>query len=221
MDSRRSSTSAPVLTVSGWDMNVTRTYEANRHGLTAAAARIVGRDHAADVVQDMFIRVWSHPEAFDGARGTLTSYLYMVTRGISIDRVRSVASQCARDDRDSQLARPMGDDAGQRLTDAERRDGVRRALSVLRDGERDVIFAAYFGHLTYREVAVRLGIPEGTVKSRIRLGLVRLRVELGRTENLPAAPEPDQQLRDTHGLLHHALGLTRLQVETRTKLRAL
>lgn len=62
----------------------------------------------------------------------------------------------------------------------ERHERVRRALATLRQVERDVIEAAYFGDLTYRQVAIKLNLPEGTVKSRMRLALVRLRVELGR-----------------------------------------
>lgn len=187
MDKTTSTTaSVPHLTIPAWDLTVTRTYEANRTGLVVAASRIVGRNDAADVAQEMFIRVWSHPDAFDESRGTLTRYLYMITRGMSIDRVRSLASAQARDTRDTERTRPRADDSGQRLSDAETRERVRRALSALREGERDVIVAAYFGHLTYKQVAVQLGIPEGTVKSRIRVGLVRLRAELGRTQVLAA-----------------------------------
>lgn len=68
------------LTLTMWDMNVTRAYEANRRGLTAAAARVCGEDQAADIAQDAFVRVWSNPDAFDETRGTLTRYLYVVTR---------------------------------------------------------------------------------------------------------------------------------------------
>lgn len=168
--------------MSAWDRIVTCTYETNRNGLLAAAGRIVGPDHAADVVQDAFIRVWSHPESFDQGRGTLTKYLYMVVRGVSIDRIRSLSSQRARDIKDSARAVTMTDEPISRVIAQERCDRVRLAMEKLRDAEREAILAAYFGNLTYREVAAQLGIPEGTVKSRIRLGLVRLRAELGRAD---------------------------------------
>ncbi|MCU1366532.1 MAG: sigma-70 family polymerase sigma factor [Ilumatobacteraceae bacterium] len=172
----------PVVTISDWDMTVTRTYEASRHGLIAAASRIVGCDHAADVVQEVFIRVWSHPDSFDPTRGTLTGYLYLVTRGMSIDRLRSIASQADRDSQDTFRTVVPDDEPVSAMIAHQQLERVRQALAVLCEGQRDVILAAYFGHLTYRQVAVRLGIPEGTVKSRIRLGLLRMRAELARAE---------------------------------------
>ena len=170
----------PVVTISAWDAAVTDAYVASREGMVAAAASICGRENAADIAQDVFIRVWSHPDAFDAARGTLTHYLYMVTRGMSIDRLRSIASQRARDNKEMACSSvETTADLGWEVLASERQDNVRRALATLREGERDVIYAAFFGHLTYREVADRLRIPEGTVKSRIRLGLFKLRVEMG------------------------------------------
>lgn len=180
-------TSAATLVISStWDMCVTRTYEANRTGLMAAAARVCGQDQAADITQDAFLRVWANPDAFDEARGTLTRYLYLVTRGVSIDRVRATASQRARDTKDQARNVPTTDDPVSRLISLEREVKVRRALATLRQVERDVIEAAYFGHLTYRQVSVKLNLPEGTVKSRMRLALVRLRVHLGRVGEMAA-----------------------------------
>ncbi|MCU1399384.1 MAG: sigma-70 family polymerase sigma factor [Acidimicrobiales bacterium] len=177
---------APVVNISEWDVRVTRAYEANRHGLIAAASQIVGRDHAADVAQEVFIRVWSHPDAYDPARGTLTRYLYLVTRGMSIDRLRSSASQGARDTNESIRSVAINEEPVSAIIAQQREESMGRALAMLSQSQRDVIIAAFFGHLTYRQVAVRLGIPEGTVKSRIRLGLLRLRRELGRAEEFAA-----------------------------------
>ncbi len=81
---------------------------------------------------------------------------------------------------------PTTDDPVSRLISFEREVKVRRALATLRQVERDVIGAAYFGHLTYRQVSVKLNLPEGTVKSRMRLALVRLRVQLGRVGEMAA-----------------------------------
>ena len=170
----------PVAPKSAWDAAITGAYMASRDGMMAAATTICGRENAADIAQDVFLRVWSHPDAFDAERGTLTHYLYVVTRGMSIDRLRSIASQRARDNKvfagsDTETSA----DLGREMFGRELQDDVRRAIATLRANERDVIYAAYFGHLTYQEVADCLGIPEGTVKSRIRLGLSKLRVELG------------------------------------------
>lgn len=184
---RNSPTTSPVVTISAWDRDVTRAYEANRSGLIAAASRIVGPDHAADVAQDAFIRIWSNPDAFDASRGTLTRYLYLVVRGVSIDCIRALSSQRRRDVNDTgRSATSTNDETISRLVMHERQERVRLATRKLRDGEREAIIAAYFGHLTYREVADKLGLPEGTIKSRIRLGLLRLRAELGGLDSLAA-----------------------------------
>lgn len=176
----------PVVTISEWDLFVTRTYQSNRNGLIAAASRIVGRDHAADVAQEVFIRVWSHPDAFDPARGTLTHYMYLVIRGMSIDRVRTSASRETRDANDTLRTVPANDEPTSGMIVRQQQVRVRQALAALSEGQREVIIAAYFGHMTYRKVADHLGLPEGTVKSRIRLGLVKLRAELVTAEALAA-----------------------------------
>ncbi|MCU1393074.1 MAG: polymerase sigma factor SigK [Ilumatobacteraceae bacterium] len=181
MDSSRSAVdnAHPVeVAVSAWDIRVTTTFQAHRSGLTVAAGQLVGSDHAADVVQEVFIRVWSDPAAYDESRSTLTHYLYMVVRHMSIDRLRSTTAQQARDLRHHATALPAQLDSDTALIDADKRRRVQVALGHLTEGQREAILAAFFCHLTYREVAVRLGVPEGTVKSRIRLGLVRLRIEL-------------------------------------------
>ena len=161
---------------------MTSVCQEHRGGFTAAASRIVGHDHAADVVQEMFIRVWANPTSFDEARSNLVHYMYMVTRGISIDHLRSVTAREARDLRDTHRQRPADDDAATGVTDTETHEAISRALANLCENERTAISAAFFGHLTYHDVASRLGLPVGTVKSRIRSGLFHLRVELNRVE---------------------------------------
>ena len=181
MHTHRQTTTPTVVPISDWDRTVTSTYEASRTGLMAAASQVCGDDNAADVVQDAFIRVWSNPQAFDETRGTLTRYLYVVTRGVSIDRLRAATSQRSRDTKSTARSPDeMSADVGSGMLADERQQMVRRALATLRESEREVINSAFFCHMTYKQVAVRLGIPEGTVKSRIRLALVRLRVELNR-----------------------------------------
>lgn len=181
-------TNPAVLTVPlEWNAQVTSAYQTNRENFTTLASRIVGHNHAADVVQEMFIRVWANPATYDETRGNLTRFMYMVTRGISIDHLRTDSARQARDVSDHRRTRPTDADAGQAVTDTETRAEIRRALCNLRDNERDLIIAAYFRHLTYREVATEFDLPEGTVKSRIRLGLFRLRVELRGVDGRHAA----------------------------------
>jgi RNA polymerase sigma-70 factor (ECF subfamily) len=169
----------PAVTFSAWDAAVVDAYEAHRFGLMASAASICGRENAADIAQDVFIRVWSHPDAYDSTRSTLTHYLYIVTRATSIDRLRSATRQRERDDRDAALSSgETSVDLGSEMFARQLQENVRRALATLREHERDLIHAAYFGHMTYQQVAALMGLPEGTVKSRIRRAMFKLRVEL-------------------------------------------
>jgi RNA polymerase sigma-70 factor (ECF subfamily) len=140
------------------------------------ARRIVGdRALAEEVVQEVFLRLWNIPDQFDAARGSLRTYLLTQTHGRSVDVIRAEASRRAREERDARMAVDGGYDLEREVWDLTQAEQVRDALARLTDGERTAIELAYFGGHTYREVAVLLGEPEGTVKSRIRSGLSRLR----------------------------------------------
>jgi RNA polymerase sigma-70 factor (ECF subfamily) len=152
-----------------------------RHGAAAfgLALRIVAdRRLAEEVVQEVFLRIWNEPEKFDPERGSLRSYLLAQTHGRSVDLVRAESSRRAREERDARRATDPGYDLEREVYELTLAEHVRDALTGLTDGERDAIELAYFGGHTYREVAVLLGQPEGTVKSRIRAGLGRLREAL-------------------------------------------
>lgn len=138
---------------------------------------------AEDVSQDVFVRVWRRPEAFVPDRGRFITWLLSVTRNRALDELR------ARGRRHRREGGPMGDpdEAAEPLfhsappdpqTNAERREqqaALRDALSTLPVEQRSVLELAYFGGLTQQEVATRLDAPLGTVKTRIRLGIRRLR----------------------------------------------
>jgi RNA polymerase sigma-70 factor (ECF subfamily) len=115
------------------------------------------------------------PDRFDATRGSLRTYLLTQTHGRSVDVVRAEASRRAREEREARLSSDSDYDLEREVWDLTQADHVRDALEQLSDGERRAIELAYFGGHTYREVAVLLGEPEGTVKSRIRSGLGRLR----------------------------------------------
>lgn len=157
------------------------------HGATVSAlARRVLRDPslADDVVQQVFLRLWQRPERFEAGRGSLRSFLCADCHGRSVDLMRSDAARHHREQADPWPSTPPAgpDELAVADDDAAR---LRSAVASLPDEQRNVIEFAYFGGHTYREVAVLLGLPEGTVKSRIRSGLARLRDELDRVVPLP------------------------------------
>jgi RNA polymerase sigma-70 factor (ECF subfamily) len=130
---------------------------------------------AEEVVQEVFLRLWNSPEKFDAERGALRSYLLAQTHGRSIDVIRSEGARRRREARGERLERGVVYDLEREIVALDLSDRVHEALAVLSVDERRAIELAYFGGRTYREVAIELDTPEGTVKSRIRSGLARLR----------------------------------------------
>ncbi|MET1002669.1 MAG: sigma-70 family RNA polymerase sigma factor [Acidimicrobiia bacterium] len=153
-----------------------------RHGGTslALARRVLGdRVLAEEVVQEVFVRTWRQPDRYDPVRGSLRSFLLAQVHGRSVDLLRSETSRRAREERDARRdPRRGGEDLEREVLALTESAAVREALMTLSDGERAAIELAYFGGHTYKEVAVLLEQPEGTVKSRIRSGLLRLRAAL-------------------------------------------
>lgn len=129
---------------------------------------------AAEVVQEVMLRLWNNPEKFDGTRGSLRSFLLAHTHGRSIDLIRSESARRIREERDAQLAVKAGLSLEEEVWEMALADHVRQALAELDEEVRKAIELAYFGGHTYREVAELLNTPEGTVKSRIRSGLQSL-----------------------------------------------
>jgi len=149
-------------------------YRRHNRALFSQALRVLrSRELAADVVQEIFVRLWSHPQLFDGDRGCLRAFLLSQTRSRAVDVARSESARRIREDRDAGKVRTAYDLQTEAMDLAAGRE-LRKALATLPDGERQAIALAYFGDHTYRDVARVLGVPEGTVKSRIRSGLSRL-----------------------------------------------
>jgi RNA polymerase sigma-70 factor, ECF subfamily len=160
-----------------------RIYDEHRRGVHAAAFRVLGSNAAAqDVVQDVFLRVWRNPAKFDSARGEIGGYLRLMARSRAVDLWREgQASGRAEDKLKVVVAQdpPRVDAQPDHLALASTdRSTVRVALGRLPVPQREALVLAYWGGLTADQIAARAGVPLGTAKSRIRLGLARLRAEL-------------------------------------------
>jgi RNA polymerase sigma-70 factor (ECF subfamily) len=139
---------------------------------------LANQSQAEEVVQEVFLRLWNNPERFDAERGSLRSFLLAHCHGRAVDMMRSETARRRREDRQAREPEVAMMDLDRQMWDLALADHVRAALSSLHPNERAAIELAYFGGQTYREVAAALGEAEGTVKSRIRTGLKRMRSEL-------------------------------------------
>ncbi len=150
-----------------------RLYGGVVHGM---ARRIVAEPGLAEeVAQDAFLALWRRPGAYDAARGSLQAFLLGVTRNKAIDLVRREESRHRASKTliaEAEAAPKLEEAPGESL---EERQRVKDALSKLSFVQREAIVLAYFGGRTYREVAEELHIPEGTAKTRLRDGLLKLK----------------------------------------------
>jgi RNA polymerase sigma-70 factor (ECF subfamily) len=172
-------------------------YDAYSARLYALAYRILSTPQdAEEAVLDAFLQAWREAPRFDPARGTLTAWLVLITRSRALDRLRARGRLERTMDRARALAGPADDSAtadpsaagpavGSRSADpareVERREEdarVRAALDTLPPPIRQALDLAFFEGLTHTEIADRLGWPLGTVKTRVRGGLLRLREAL-------------------------------------------
>jgi RNA polymerase sigma-70 factor, ECF subfamily len=155
-------------------------YERYGARVFALANRVLNdRALAEDVTQDVFLRLWRNPHGFDPDRGKLRTLLLTQAHGRCVDVIRSRNSQADRETKvahDPTTTSSTAIDA--ELLALDEAEAVRAALDALPPHERTVLDLAYFGANTYRDVARILSLPEGTVKTRMRSALQRLRVEL-------------------------------------------
>lgn len=146
------------------------------------AFRVIGDARAAeDIAQDVFMRLWEEPAGFQPERGSLRTWLGTLAHRRAVDHVRREEAKRRTAIREASrpAVAPDVEEMAMALVTAER---VRAALDTLPEDQKEAIQLAYFGGRTYREVAQVLGIPEGTAKSRLRLGLRRIAGALERTE---------------------------------------
>jgi RNA polymerase sigma-70 factor (ECF subfamily) len=175
------SDSALVVAIARWRQEALAEAYRRHAGAVLALAQRVLRDRALaeEVVQEVFLKLWNQPERFDPERGTLRSFMLAQAHGRSVDLLRSESARRAREEREARETAEAGYDLEHAVLDLTVAEQIRTALSSLQEGEREAIELAYFGGHTYRQVASILGQPEGTIKSRIRLGMRHLRDALG------------------------------------------
>ncbi len=171
------SDAALVLAIARWREDaLAEAYRRHAGASFALARRLLGdRELAEEVLQEVFLRLWNAPERFDPERGSLRSYLLAQTHGRSVDLLRSETSRRRREEREARETAEHGVDIEREVLDLTVADQVKEVVAELPADERRAIELAYFGGHTYRQVAALLEQPEGTVKSRIRSGLRRMR----------------------------------------------
>jgi RNA polymerase sigma-70 factor, ECF subfamily len=156
----------------------------DRHGGVAysLAYRIVGEKAAAeDVTQEAFISIWRSGARFDRARGSVRSWMLSIVRNRAIDALRSRAGKAPKltfDDDEILEQRPSAERTEEEAMRNETASEIRGVLGGLPGEQSKVIELAYFGGFNQSEISRMLGVPLGTVKGRMRLGLEKIRGEL-------------------------------------------
>ena len=134
---------------------------------------------AEEVSQEVFVTLWQQAARFDAERGSVRSWVAVMAHRRAVDRVRASQSAREREERVGREAPTAYEHVEESAVMAVEGESVLQALGRLSDAQRRAIELAYYGGLTYSEVAAATGSPLGTVKTRIRDGLSRLRLELG------------------------------------------
>ena len=167
------------------DLGAFRALYARYSSLVYSTSLRVVRDAqiAEDMVQEIFLRVWRKPESYVPQRGRFLTWLTSVTRNRAVDEVRSRSRRfrhetASPEERERELPAPETNDPSLTTELSDQRRMILAALSGLPQEQREAIELAYFGGFTQQEISERLALPLGTVKTRIRLGMQKLRVAL-------------------------------------------
>lgn len=154
------------------------------------------RQAAEDVTQDIFIQVWRQSAGFDTARGSAEAWIMMIARSRILDRLRSRAAGVQiKSVGDSLPDAPAAEDwPDDTAISREEAVAVRAALRELPDDQRIAVELAFFDGLTHTQVSEKLGVPLGTIKTRIRLGLLRIRDHLAPVINTDGGTEPTEEI---------------------------
>ena len=159
----------------------------DRHSRVAysLAFRLLGnRQSAEDLVQDALLAVWRGAGGYSSSRGSVRNWMLSILHNRGVDRLRTLGAMSRRQDALEQveLRRPDEPDAATLGIGRAMAGSLREELSALPDEQHRVLKLAYYGGFTHLEISEMLGLPLGTVKSRMRLGLERLRRGLGAAE---------------------------------------
>ena len=156
-------------------------YDATSSVVFGLALRILGsRAEAEEVATDVYLQAWKEAIRYDASRASAMGWLLMLTRSRAIDRLRS-GKTVRKTERSLELAETIpaaGEDPVETSWLSQRGALVRRSLASLPDEQRAALELAYFEGLTHPEIAERLQVPVGTAKTRIRLGMLKLRDSL-------------------------------------------
>ena len=164
----------------GDEAALARLYDGYRVILFGLLVRILNnREEAEDVLQEVFIQVWKKAGDFDEKRGKPFTWLVTLARSRAIDRIRLLGARQRLADAATQNYTEEVSDALKDTVRSGQRDVVQRALAELTEEQRSALLLAYFEGLTQSEIAAKLGAPLGTVKTRMRSGMAKLRAALG------------------------------------------
>ncbi|HEX2678818.1 MAG TPA: sigma-70 family RNA polymerase sigma factor [Polyangiales bacterium] len=151
-------------------------YDRHAPAMLALGMRIVGvRREVEDLLHDVFLEAWRHAGDYDPRRGSVKTWLLLRMRSRCLDRVRSHGFSRV----DPLLQEPMRSQAADRTERGVDGARVRALVRELPQGQREVLELGYFAGFSFQEIADQLGIPIGTVKSRVSAAMVKLRSELG------------------------------------------
>lgn len=168
-----SSDLAAVTAVKAGDQSaMAQLYDRYSSIVYAVALRVLGDTGAAeDILQEVFLQLWRNPSAFDSARGTLAAWLAVITRNRAIDALRKRKPETDIEDVIISVAPDLASDADRTRVAAK----IRGVLSSMSPPQRSALEMAYFEGLSHSEIADKTGEPLGTIKTRIRAGLIALR----------------------------------------------
>ena len=149
-------------------------YKSLLYGMIVSIVK--GREEAEDVLQEVFLRIWEKAHLFDADRGHVYSWIVTLTRNQAIDRIRSKGYQTQPKDGESPaILQETNFDPLETTIFSDRSELVKKALNEIPAEQQEVIRIAYYRGMSQPEIAEHLNLPLGTVKTRTRLGMIKLK----------------------------------------------